>query len=456
MEQEQENLNFMAPTIASSGKRVWLYPDRRRGLHASRRRVIASILIVIYLVLPWINLSSGPFLRFDFINGRIYFLGQVLQLSEASYLAFPLVGMALLLFFLTAWRGRLWCGYACPQTVFVEWVIRPIEELCEGSAHHRQMQDQKPLTFKVFLRKLVKHVLFIIVAIVVANGFLAYFIDPATLFRWIISPPLEHPYAFAIMMFVLVAFYLDLSWFREQFCAFLCPYARFQSVMIDRHTPVVTYDSKRGEPRGRRSSGHCIDCGLCQRVCPTGIDIRNGLQLECINCNRCADACNMVMTNLKRPNGLIRTMSQNEFDGHTPRSFFSRPRLLVYGLLMVIAFSLPVIYLRLVRSDITLKISRQPGVAFSTLPDGRYANAFNMRSVNHTSQDVALKLQTDVPGIEVICGSCKESLPAFTVKNHVLLIVVPKDKSSLERVKVTVEGHDDTEVDVPLILPKNR
>ena len=269
---------------------------------------------------------------------------------------------------------------------------------------------------------------------------------------WMTSPPSEHPWAFSTMTLVTLAFYFDLAWFREQFCSFLCPYARFQSVIMDRNTPVVAYDHARGEPRGKHAKGSCIDCGLCQRVCPTGIDIRNGLQLECINCNRCSDACDMIMTSLKRPKGLIRSASLSDLDGGVAVAIWQRPRLLLYGALMVLAFTIPSLYLGWLRSDMELNFSRQPGVAFSRLPDGRVANLFNMRSVNNSDAPMRLAFDIEPKGVEVICGSCGSPVPAHKSATHSLVVVIPDSLGSIKGVTLYLQNSDLTYF-VPVILP---
>ena len=287
-----------------SGRRRWLYPDRRPGLYATRRKFTAFILIGLYLVGPWLSWNGNPLLRLDVFEKKAYLFGYVLRVNEAGILAPFFATMALVLLLATSVKGRIWCSYACPQTVFVEWLIRPIEEWVEGSAHHRRRIDAGPRTFIIYFKKAVKHLLFLIIAAIVANTFVSFFVGPDRVVHWMTAPPTEHPIPFLAMMSVMLGFYADLAWFREQFCAFLCPYARFQSVMLDSATPTVAYDAKRGDPRGRgESKGDCIDCGLCVRVCPTGIDIRQGLQLECITCARCIDACHMVMPNLERKPG---------------------------------------------------------------------------------------------------------------------------------------------------------
>jgi cytochrome c oxidase accessory protein FixG len=422
------------PTATRTGQRVWLYPDRRAGKNATVRRRLAMALLVIYLMTPWLVWKGRPVLRLDIDEGVAYAFGLVLRMSDASILAFLLIGMALLLFLATTIRGRIWCGYACPQTVFVEWVIRPIEEWLEGPAHRRRIADRGPRTSSLRSRKAIKHIAFLLVAAVVANSFLAYFISPQKIGQWMVRPPSEHPSAFVAMSFVMLAFYAELAWFREQFCAFLCPYARFQSVLFDRDTPAIAYDSARGDPRGKGTSkGDCIDCGLCVRVCPTGIDIRNGAQLECIMCARCADACDSIMGNLGRPKGLIRLASEREqsIDGGGKKTRVRpgavvRPRVVVYAAAMVI-LAASAIWRVASRPLLAMTVTRVQGVAYSRLPDGGMANLFNVRMVNNTEDPLPMKIEIKRPlRAAVLCGACDVgTLAPFQEQVVSLMVRIP-------------------------------
>ncbi len=411
-------------TIGEGGSRRWIYPDRRNGERAQRRKYLAFGLIVFYFVAPWLEFAGRPLLRVDVLNQKAYFLGLVLQMSEFNLIFFALAILGMVLFLVTSIRGRIWCGYACPQTVFVEWVIRPIEELFEGPALRRRKQDSESKSLQLWARKIAKHVVFALVSILVANAFLGFFIDPRTVLHWMVSPPAQHLTAFGFVVFVSVLMYFDLSWFREQFCTFLCPYARFQSVMLDQDSLAVAYDRKRGDPRGKGpDKGDCIDCGLCVRVCPTGIDIRNGLQLECIQCERCIDACDSIMTNLKRPKGLIRIASNAELAGKA-RSILRRPRVYVYSAFILVVALFGMMKLSS-QDEVTMSILRQSGTAYSTMPDGRLSNMFNVRLQNHTDREQEIQiLQVDaVEGIEIICPQCGSKIAAFAEQLTPIIII---------------------------------
>ncbi len=452
------DLEASPSTVGEGGARLWLYPDRRGGVFANRRKTIAIALITFYLIAPYLTVGGEPFVRFNVLAARVSLFGYSFRYTDASFVFFAFALLALTLFFVTAVRGRIWCGYACPQTVFIDWVIRPIEELVEGNALQRRKRDQGPWNVDKFVRKFIKQTLFLIISAVVANTFLAYFIPPSTLLHWMTQLPSEHPVAFTLMFLVLIAFYFDLGWFREQFCCFLCPYARFQSVLTDWFTPVVGYDAKRGEPRGKTSeSGACIDCKLCVRVCPTGIDIRRGLQLECIACERCMDACDSVMEHLDRPKGLIRIASQAEFAGEPAQasSPWRRPRVLIYAALITVVLASFTIAL-INRHDVSLTLVRQPGQSFSRIDAGRVSNIFQVHVENNRGEAVPLKFDLIEPaGGEIICGICQQQLAAYGSQRVNLVVVFPAvggEGRPTQNAKIRFPATGQT-LETPLISP---
>lgn len=444
-----------APTVDRQGKRRWIYPERRSGPLAKKRRFLAAILILVYLIVPYVKVFELPLLRLDVETSIVYVFGQTFRFADGFYIVFVLLTAALLLVWATSLWGRIWCGNACPQTVFVEWLIRPIEEFFEGPALKRRKNDQGPLTIELLLKKIAKHLSFTLVILIISNAFLAYFVDPKMLWSWVQSSPWDHPQAFLLMSLVFGLLYFDLVWFREQFCSFLCPYARFQSVMISSATPTVAFDYNRGEPRGKRNTtGDCIDCGLCVRVCPVGIDIRQGLQLECIQCMRCSDACNSVMTGIKRPEGLIRLVSERELKGETKidtrkRKIRVRP-LIYFGLLLL---NLGIVgYLVGGRETLKITVLRQPSSTFVQLAPDRVANYFSLRVVNQGHSDEKLHLEhSENSNIEIICSICQQNVKRNQELKGNLVIFFDPEKTG-QTIGLRVKGSTQM-IELPILSP---
>jgi cytochrome c oxidase accessory protein FixG len=439
--------SLRAPTIDGNGKRRWIYPERRSGPRARRRAWLSAGLISLYGIVPFVKVSGNPLLRFDVLSNVVYVGGQSFRFADGYFLLFLLLTAALLLAFATSLWGRVWCGSACPQTVFVDWLVRPIEEAFEGPALRRRLNDEKPLNAIRLIRKAGKHLTFGIVIFLLSNVLLAYFVDTRVLWSWMLSSPTQHPHAFVWMALTFAALYFDLIWFREQFCAFLCPYARFQSVLIDSATPTVAFDYNRGEPRGRRrASGDCVDCGLCVRVCPTGIDIRQGIQLECIQCMRCADACDSVMTGLKRSKGLIRLASENELTTKN-KGRFLRPRPLGYLVLLIANLSITA-YLIGGRDPLKLTVLRQSPSPYVEIGSGRVANYFSLRAVNQTDHDARLKLILN-KNVQTICSPCGQLIPRNEeLSGHLVIIFDPELTPS--SIALGWEGSEST-IELPLL-----
>jgi cytochrome c oxidase accessory protein FixG len=323
-------------TINDDGSRYFLYPADVRGRFTALRRFSAYALIAVYLLLPWIPVNGYPAVFLDVAARRFHFFGLTLAAQDAWLLFFGVSGLGFGLFFLTALFGRLWCGWACPQTVFLDHVFRRIERWLEGDAPARRALRAAPMGANKFLRRAAKHALYALAALAITHLFLAYFVSLPELWAYMHEAPGEHWAAFLFVFVAAGALYFNFAWFREQLCIVICPYGRLQSALSDDHTMTIGYDARRGEPRGHlgaAGAGACIDCNRCVQVCPTGIDIRHGLQLECIGCAACIDACDEVMARVKRPAGLIRYDSFAGLAGGATR--WLRPRTIVYGVLLL-------------------------------------------------------------------------------------------------------------------------
>ncbi|MCU0686144.1 MAG: cytochrome c oxidase accessory protein CcoG [Polyangiaceae bacterium] len=388
-------------SLGTDGRRRLVVPADVRGRFQWARRVAFAALVALWAALPVVHVGGAPAVFLDVDARRFYLFGLTFNAQDAWLVFFGLTGFGFGLVYATALAGRVWCGWACPQTVFLEGLFRPIERLFEGPREKRLRRDAGPVTLERALRKAGKHAAFVVLAFVVAHLFLAYFVSWSHLPGLLRSPPFAHPEAFAWAIGTTTLLYVNFAWFREQFCVVLCPYGRLQSVLLDSDSLVVGYDAARGEPRGkvgRPGAGDCVDCGRCVVVCPTGIDIRNGLQLDCIACTACIDACDAVMDKLDRPRGLVRYDSQNGLAGR-PRRLL-RPRLALYTALLAIGASVTAVAAR-GRRDFEATLARLPGAPY-TLEGGEVRNAFQLHLVNKRAGREAFSLRVEAPSAVVV------------------------------------------------------
>ncbi len=402
-------------SIRTDGSRRKLHPADVRGRFVSRRRVGFALLVAFYVALPFLQVGGHPAVHLDIETRRFFLLGGVFDSRDVWRALFLGLGFSFALLFFTAWLGRAYCGWVCPQTVFLEGIYRPIERLIDGPAQRRRKLEPAPYTAGKIARRLVKHALFAAVSLTVAHVALSLVVSAHSMVGMLREGPGAHPEAFAWTMAVAAAFYFDFAWFREQLCIAICPYGRLQSVLIDRDSLVVGYDAGRGEPRrhaeaaGARpaGAGDCVDCHRCVVVCPTGIDIRAGLQLECIACAQCVDACDEIMDRLGRPRGLIRYDSPRALDGQG-RSGSLRPRLVVYGVLLLAAFG-GLVAATAGRKAVELSVFRVRGAPY-VLEEGRVRNAFELHLVNKASHPIRVVISGDSPGVALVVPAPERAL----------------------------------------------
>jgi cytochrome c oxidase accessory protein FixG len=373
-------------TINPDGSRNFLHPADVTGRFQRTKTLIFSALILVYASLPWITIGGFPSVLVDIPNRRAFLFGQTFTNQDFYLMFFLVTGMGFGLFVITSLWGRIWCGYACPQTVFLEAVYRRVERWIEGSRTVRIRRNLGPWTADKTWRKALKHAIFLGLSLAIAHVFLSYFIPVRELRHVLVSSPSAHGSAFFWTMFWTGILYFNYSWFREQTCLIICPYGRLQSSLIDNDTVIVGYDRNRGEPRSKVSDdgGDCVDCHRCVVVCPTGIDIRNGLQMECIGCANCIDACDEIMAKVKKPPGLIRYDSQRRFDGGARRSLF-RPRFFVYVVLGLVGFTV-FLTASLSRDPFEVKVLRAKGMPY-VLEGERIRNLYTVRIENKEARD---------------------------------------------------------------------
>ncbi|MGB0372868.1 MAG: cytochrome c oxidase accessory protein CcoG [Opitutales bacterium] len=372
-------------TINEDGSRFFLHPEDAKGPITLIRRLIGWMLIAIYASLPWIQINGYPAVFLDTLHRRFHLFGHIFSVQDVWLLFFCITGLGFTLFLLTALVGRVWCAFACPQTVFLEHVFRRIERLIEGPPKERKRLDRLPWSDnEKLLKRGIKIGIFFVISALIAHMFLAYFISLPTLYSWMHESPLEHWSSFLFVGIFTGILFFNFTWFREQLCIVICPYGRFQSVLIDDDTRVIGYDSKRGEPRGKGPGfGDCINCNKCVQVCPTGIDIRQGLQIECIACGSCADACDSVMDSIAKPKGLVRYDSLNALKGGKRRWF--RPRLALYGVFFLVGACVATYSFSLLKPA-NFGVTRMRGNPYF-VTDSHVRNQFQVRIVNKQHLD---------------------------------------------------------------------
>lgn len=418
-------------TTDESGRRIYVEPADVRGRWRNFRTVLELVLLAFFLVLPWIRIDGRQAVWLDLANRRFQFFGFLFWAHDAPRLVFLFGGFAVGLALVTAIWGRVWCGYACPQTVFVDLIYRRIERWIEGDHIARKRLNTEPLSRKKLLKRGSKWLAFLVVSLVISHSFVAYFTGTEALARMITHPPLENLGTFLTMLGFTALTLFDFGWFREQFCTIACPYGRLQSVLMDDHSQVVYYDAKRGEPRKGvtpepgQAVGDCVNCFRCVAVCPTGIDIRRGVQMECIACTSCMDACDEVMTKVHKPKGLIR------YDRIAPGRFTART-LLYVGILLIIGAGMVVSVMRHEVLDLELIRGVEAPYQEITGPKGEalVVNHFHGEVSNQDFDDIALTARVPEPwasqGVELVASNFPAQAAAGQMYRVDLFFKVPK------------------------------
>lgn len=431
-------------TINSDGSRYFLHPADVSGRWTTARRAFGIVLIAIYVLLPWIPINGSPAVFLDVEQRMFHLFGLTLVPQDLWVMFFAITGVGFGLFFATALLGRLWCGWACPYTVFLDHIYRRVERWIEGDAAARRKLDAAPWSAGKVTKRVLKQVLFAGIAAAIAHVFLSYFVSMERLYGFMQEGPLQHATAFGIVMFLTAVLWFCFGWFREQFCIIMCPYGRLQSALTDDDTINIGYDTLRGEPRGPKgkATGACVDCRRCVQVCPTGIDIRNGLQLECIGCTACIDACDDIMTKVGRPKGLIRYDSFNGFAKRARRLL--RPRIYVYcGLAALGLGALSVVAGGKAR-PFTASVSRVGSMPFQS--DGTWVrNLYRVRVLNKRNQPatITIKLGDDAPAGYQLSGEGQTfTIGALGELTRTCVVIAPENIFT-QPVDITLEIHAD-------------
>lgn len=396
-----------------------------RGDHQKRRTIVFALQLLLFLGIPWLRWNDRQAVFFDIADRKFHLWSFTVWPQEFYLLTFLLITFAILLFLSTAVVGRMFCAYGCPHTTMTE-LFMAVERRIQGDRMARLKLEKSPWNAEKLAKVGLTHAVYLAMAAVLAFTFIAYFAGSHQMIQGLATATLPSGVwiAWSIVAAVVYGF---AGHFREKICQVACPYGRFQSVMIDPNSLIVAYDVDRGEPRGKYRAGQpsafkdCVDCGMCVQVCPAGIDIRNGLQMECIACARCVDACDDVMTKIKRPTGLIRYGSLNSFAGKATQML--RPRVVIYALVIVAATG-GIVGTLLTRPPVTAEIIRNRAALYRELPDGRIANVYTLRAINKGNDPQVVQIEVDgVAHSEILMGLNPVTLPPGSVETLNLSVV---------------------------------
>ena len=423
------------PTLNEDGTRRWIRPKPSHGRWWHRRRVVAYALMVLFFAVPHLRLFGKPIFLMDLPRREFILMGYTFLPTDTLLFMLVLASGVIGIFLLTAFFGRAWCGWACPQTVYLEFLFRPIGRWFDGGYVGSRNLDKQHAWFTP--RRLAKYVTFFLLALFVSHTLLAFFVGTENLYHWVLHSPAQHPTAFFFIVVFTGLVWFNFTYFREQTCLIVCPYGRWQSALIDRQSLIVAYDTRRGEPRAHATTnrdpnaGDCIDCNACVQTCPTGIDIRNGLQMECVHCTQCIDACDDVMTRVGKPTGLIRYSSQDAMAGKARRLL--RLRTVLYPTVLLLLLSGLVAAL-VTKDAIDVTVLRGIGAPFTEEADGRIANQIRVKITNRRNSPQPVIIQvTDLEDaglsaseITVVNPETPLTIAAGDTRSTSLFILLPR------------------------------
>lgn len=429
---DAEEFRDVISTVDQRGKRVWVNPKKPKGRFTNYRAVVSSLLLVLLFAGPFLRIHGHPFMLFDLAERKFIVAGVFFGSQDTFLFAlFMLAGIVSIALF-TVIFGRLFCGWVCPQTIFMEHVFRRIEYWIEGDYTRQKALRNGPWNAEKIGKRVLKSVIFLFISFLIANTFLAYLVGTEVLYTYVTHGPAHNAGLFVALCLFTGVFFFVFAWLREQVCIIVCPYGRMQSVLLDRKSIVVAYDSVRGEQRGNPKKnkenaalGDCIDCGQCVNVCPTGIDIRNGTQLECVGCTACIDACDGIMDRIHKPRGLVRYASvENIEEGKT---FRFTARMLAFSAVLV-AIMGAIVLLLATRSPIRVSVLRVPGTTYQEQPNGKISNIYQIKFSSRIFEDFSpeLRLLSPAGKLEVIGPA--PSVKGGEVSQNTLLVTLQKEQ----------------------------
>lgn len=428
--QHADSYRDRVSTVTEKGSRNWIYALKPHGKYYNYRNLLAVFYLLLFFGIPFIKVNGMPFVLFNVLEGKFILFSKIFWPQDFYIFAIAMITFIIFIALFTVIYGRLFCGWVCPQTIFMELVFRPIEWLIEGNPAAQRQLNNGSWTFMKVWKKFSKHLIFFLIAFLIANTFLSYIFGVDKLFKIIREPLSEHVALFLGLIVFSFLFYGVFAFVREIVCTTICPYGRLQGVMYDKDTMLVAYDYKRGEQRGKykkneeRTLGDCIDCHQCVNVCPTGIDIRNGTQLDCVGCTACIDACDFMMEKVGLPKGLIRYASENNIaEG---KKFTLTLRIKAYSALLLILMTVLSVLL-ITRNDVDAHITRAAGQLYQELPDSKLSNLYNAKIINKTNKSFPVELKLEgVEGEVKLIGKPQLILKAETVNTETFFIILKR------------------------------
>lgn len=439
-----ESFRDRIATVDAKGKRNWVYAQKPVGKLYKARTWVSLAFFALFISLPWIQVNERPLFLFNIPKAKFILFGQIFWPQDFFIFGLGMVAFIIFIVLFTAAFGRLFCGWVCPQTVFMEMLFRRIEYFIEGDAAKQKLRNKGPWTTEKIRVKALKHTAFYALSFIIANYFLAYIIGVDELMKIIREPVSLHLGGFFAIIIFSGIFYAVYAWFREQACTVVCPYGRLQSVLLDKDSMIVAYDYKRGEPRGKfkkkktaeLATGDCIDCFQCVKVCPTGIDIRNGTQMECVGCTACIDACNKMMEATGKPTGLIRYASENGIANGKKITYTGRMKF--YTVLLVLLTGLLAVLL-ISRKDVDGTIVRAPGQLYQEKSNDSLSNLYTIKVVNKTLRDIPLTLKLEnAPGRIIEMENRNILVKKEDQGKSSFFVVLPGDFINKRKTKLTI------------------
>lgn len=445
-------------TIDEEGKRKWVFPKKPSGPLYEKRKIVSYFLLAFLLAAPFIKINGNQFLLFNILERRFNIFGFPFWPQDFYlFVISMLIGVVFITLF-TVGFGRVFCGWICPQTIFLEMVFRRIEYWIDGDRNKQMRLQRQKWDAEKIRKRVLKWFIFLVISFVIANVFLAYLIGGDKLLKYITEGPFEHTGTLIPLLIFTAVFYFVFAWFREQVCIIACPYGRLQGVLLDNKSIVVAYDYKRGEAENGRKkfrknedrealgNGDCIDCNQCVNVCPTGIDIRNGTQLECVNCTACIDECDHIMESINLPKGLIRFASEDEIEKKEPFKITARMK----GYIAVLTILIGILAgMLLLRSDVEARILRLPGQLFEHKDNGIISNVYTFKLVNKTSKDIddlTFKLRGWDGSIDVVSTSETFKVDAQGIAEGTLFIELKQSDLSGDKNDVMIDLYSNGEL----------